>query len=288
MKSELTPEEEFTEFIQRFPSIAAQFASAKAVRPWTRSGRIQYGSSRVVGDRFALLGHAAGFIDPLFSKGLYASLMATSVLANLLIDAAETGDYSAQRFAALEDTTKAFNRTNDRLIANAYKSFADYRLWSVYTVMWLLGAYTELVKLSSSRLQATSRAQYYDKVACLKLAGGGYREFDAIAYLVDAIVEATDMQDEASITWAVAEIEAIFRCVNWMPKPFTAVLDGVNSLPANKLRPGLLKREGGFMGSGAYKQHFFGDNSMLDVTRAFVSEKLRYSEATLNLRRRVG
>ena len=88
MKSELTPEEEFTEFIQRFPSIAAQFASAKAVRPWTRTGRIQYGSSRVVGDRFALLGHAAGFIDPLFSKGLYASLMATSVLANLLIDAA--------------------------------------------------------------------------------------------------------------------------------------------------------------------------------------------------------
>ena len=96
------------------------------------------------------------------------------------------------------------------------------------------------------------------------------------------------MDDEASITWAVAEIEAIFRSVNWMPKPFTAVLDGVNSLPANKLRLGLLKREGGFMGSGAYKQHFFGDNSMFDVTRAFVSEKLRYSEATLNLRRRVG
>ena len=67
----------------------------------------------------------------------------------------ETGDYSAQRFAALEETTQAFNRTNDRLIANAYKSFADYRLWSVYTVMWLLGAYTELVKLSSSRLQAS-------------------------------------------------------------------------------------------------------------------------------------
>ncbi len=285
MHSELTPEEEFNDFIQRFPSIAEQFAAAKAVRPWTRTGRIQYGSSSVVGDRFALLGHAVGFVDPLFSKGLYASLMATSVLANLLVDAADSGDYSAQRFQPLEETTQAFIRTNDRLISNAYKSFADYRLWSVYTVMWLLGAYTELVKLSSSRLQATDRADYYAQIACLKLAGGGFREYDAIAHLVDSIVEATEMQNENSVAWAVAEIDAIFRKVDWMPKPFTAVLDGVNHLPANKLRLGLLKKEGGFMGSGTYKQHFFGDRSMLDVTRAFVHEKVRYSETGMELKR---
>jgi FADH2 O2-dependent halogenase len=286
MQMDLTPEEEFSDLIQRFPSIARQFATAKAVRPWTRTGRIQYGSSRVVGDRFALLGHAAGFVDPLFSKGLYASLTATSVLANLLVDAADSGDYSAPRFQPIEETTQAFIRTNDRLIANAYKSFADYRLWSAYTVIWLLGAYTELVKLSSSRLQATSRAEYYNQIACLKLAGGGFWEYDAIAHLVDSIVEATDMQDEDSVTWAVAEIDAIFRKVDWMPKPFAAVLDGVNHLPANKLRLGLLRGDGGFMGSGTYRQHFFGDRSILDVTRAFVLEKLRYSEATLNVRRR--
>jgi len=285
MNTDLTPEEEFNDIIQRFPSIAGQLASAKAVRPWTRTGRIQYGSSRVVGHRFALLGHAVGFVDPLFSKGLYASLTATSVLANLLVDAAEDGDYSAKRFQPLEEITQAFIRTNDRLISNAYKSFANYRLWSVYTVMWLLGAYTELVKLSSERLQASGRADYYDRIACLKLAGGGYREFDAIAYLVDSIVEATDIHNEKSVSWAVAEIDAIFRKVDWMPKPFIAVLDGVNYLPANKLRLGLLKKEGGFMGSGTYRQHFFGDHSMIDVTRAFVHEKVRYSETGLKLRR---
>jgi FADH2 O2-dependent halogenase len=42
-----------------------------------RTGRIQYTSSQVVGERCCVLGHAAGFIDPLYSKGLYTTLMST-------------------------------------------------------------------------------------------------------------------------------------------------------------------------------------------------------------------
>ena len=50
-------------------SICAQFKAAKAVRNcWVRTGRLQYSSKRIVGDRFCLLGHAVGFIDPLYSK----------------------------------------------------------------------------------------------------------------------------------------------------------------------------------------------------------------------------
>ena len=70
-RPDVSAEEEFFAFIERFPGIAQHLRGGKAVRPWTRTGRIQYSSTRVVGDRFCLLGHAAGFVDPLFSKGLY-------------------------------------------------------------------------------------------------------------------------------------------------------------------------------------------------------------------------
>ena len=49
-------------FQAEFPGITAQFRQAKAVRDWTRTGRIQYGAKQVVGDRYCLLGQAAGAV----------------------------------------------------------------------------------------------------------------------------------------------------------------------------------------------------------------------------------
>ncbi len=195
VQTELTPKEEFYRFIARFPDVARQLAPARAVRPWTRTGRIQYSSREVVGERFALLGHAAGFIDPLFSKGLYASLSCVNLLAGLLLDAQGTGDYSAAAFKPLEETTLAFIHSNDRLIANAYKSFGDYRLWSAYSVLWLLGAYTELIMLSSIRLRAADRHDYMNRAHCLKLVGGGFEEFDRVAARIDQLMDEVNPHD---------------------------------------------------------------------------------------------
>ncbi|MGR9053845.1 MAG: NAD(P)/FAD-dependent oxidoreductase, partial [Gammaproteobacteria bacterium] len=93
--TDLTPEEEFYAFIKQYPDIEKQFANSRPVRSWVRNDRLQYSSRHVVGDRFALLGHAAGFIDPLYSKGLYVTHMSVMVAADLLLKAHETGDYSA-------------------------------------------------------------------------------------------------------------------------------------------------------------------------------------------------
>ena len=227
-----------------------------------------------MGDRFALLGHAVGFIDPLFSKGLYVSMMSTCLLAHLLLEARESGDYSAAAFQPLEKSTLAFIASNDRLIANAYKSFADYRLWNVYSVLWLLGAYTELVRLGSVRLQARDRHEYHALADGLKLVGGGFHEFDAVAAQVDGIMEALDLANDDAVVAAAAEMQALLRSVEWMPKPFLAVLDGKNHLPENKLRPGLLTPNAGFLGHGAYREHFFGSRSTANVIQAFVERKI--------------
>ena len=106
---------------------------------------------RCVGDRFTLLGHAAGFIDPLFSKGLYSSLASVLTFGRLFLSARKTGDYSREKFLPLERLSNNFTRNNDRLVANSIKSFAKPELWRQYSVMWLTGAYLELVKLTTMR-----------------------------------------------------------------------------------------------------------------------------------------
>jgi FADH2 O2-dependent halogenase len=244
----------------------------------------------VVGDRWALLGHAAGFIDPLYSKGLYVSLAAVFILAHQLLQARETGDYSAAAFADLEIVTRNFVCAADRLVANSYRSFKDYRLWQVYAVMWLLGAYTELVKLNMMRAQAgTNRQAYYDQLVTLKLVGGGYPEFDAVADRVDQIMEAVNIDDATAVSTgsgqtvaaAVAEINQIFRSLDWIADPYIALLDGKTYLPKNKIRLSLLKPGKGFMGKGTYKKHFFGDLTMRDLLVYGAKEKVRFARTYL-------
>lgn len=281
----VSPEEEFFTFINQFPDMAAQFQQAKAVRNWVRAGRIQYGASQVVGDRWALLGHAVGFVDPLYSKGLYASLTAVFLLAHLLLKAQKTGDYSRQAFLPLETVSCNFLDTADRLIANSYKAFRHPKLWQAYAVMWLLGAYTELVKLNAMRAQARgSREAYVSQLVTLKLAGGGYDEFDQIARDIDALVTAVNPTDEQDVARTFAQMKARFEAVTWLPSPFQALLAGKTYLPKNKIRLELIKPGAGFMGSGAYRQHFFGDMSLFSFLQYGLREKVRFHPAVLAYR----
>ena len=287
IRADLTPEEEFFDFIKRFPTVDAHLRGRQAVRDWTRTGRIQYSTKQVVGHRWALLGHAAGFIDPLYSKGLYTSLASTAVLAHLLLQAQKTGDYSPQAFAPLETLTCHFVRTADRLTANSFKSWGNYKLWQVYAVQWLLGAYTEYLKLNLIRAQAQgNREAYFRQMMGLKLAGGGFPAFEPIAQAVDEIMEAVDPHDEAAVDKAVAEIRAIYAQVAWMPEPFRALLRGKTSLPRNKIRLSLLRRDKGFMGAGEYRRHFFGEMTLVDLLRFGLKEKIRYAPLMLKWRQR--
>ncbi len=286
-RQDLSPEEEFNSFIARFPSLPPQFRNARAARGWTRTERLQYSSKQIVGDRFCLLGHAAGFIDPLYSKGMYTTLMSVSLLAHLVLEAHRTGDYTTRHFQPLEEMTLSYVRSNDRLVANSLTSWGNYDLWSVYSIVWLLGAYLELVKLMSARAQATSRANYYERLRGLRMVGGGFTEFDVLANHVDGIVEQTNLEDATDVRKAVTEIRALYAAIPWMPHAYRGLLAGKNSLPARKLRLGLFSRDEGFLGSGAFREHFFGSASMVAVSRFFLREAAAYSVPAVKLQRRL-
>ena len=273
----ISAEEEFFQIVKRFPSVYTQLLSATSIRDWVRAPRIQYGSKQVVGDRWALLGHAAGFIDPLYSKGLYISMASVFVLAHQLIKAKDNAiSYNRSNFLPLEKLTQNFLKRNDRLVANSYRSWVNPKLWQCYSVVWLAGAYTELVKLNTMRASAANRDEYVEHLTNLELTGGGFSEFFDIANEVDRIMETTDPYNPNSAKEAENQIRDILQSINWLPNPFHDILDGKTYLPKNKIRPDIFRRKKGFLGSGNYRDHFFSGASLYQLVRYGISEKLRH------------
>jgi FADH2 O2-dependent halogenase len=285
-RSELTPEQEFFEFIQQYPDLHAQLKDARPVRDWMRIDRLQYSAYHVVGDRFALLAHAAGFIDPLYSKGLYVTHAQIFLMADLLIKAKQTGDYSAAAFEPLEKMTLDYVNMHDRLVASSYKSWQHFKLWNVYEVLWLLGAYLEYLRLITNRYRAHGeRSKYIELMKPHRLAGGGFKLFFEIQEKIDALIDAVNPEDEADVERTVAAVKAEFARFPWMSSAFKDLLNGKNHLPDNKLRLNLLNRQVGFMGSGEYRAHFFGSEPTVNLLSKAIGDQLNYSRPALQWRR---
>jgi tetracycline 7-halogenase / FADH2 O2-dependent halogenase len=286
-RADLTPDQEYFAFIDQFPDVREQFKRARAVRTWIRSDRLQYSARHVVGDRFSLLAHAVGFVDPLYSKGLYLTHMGVILAADLILRARQTGDYSREAFAPLEEMTLRYIAMNDRLLANSYRSWANYKLWSVYSILWLLGAYLEYLKLNMARLYSGSRAVYLAQLRELQLVGGGFGPFFQLQDKIDSLIEQINPDDECEVDRAAAEVQALYASFPWMPSAFRQLLNGKNHLPSHKLRVNLFNHTDGFLGSGIYREHFFHENSSLNslMLRAF-REQARYSLPALKWHRR--
>ena len=283
----LTPEEEFQHWIEKFPQVHAHLRKGKAIRKWTRTpGRIQYSSKQVVGDRWVLLGHAAGFIDPLFSKGLYFSLRSVFTFAHLFLQAHKTQDYSRAHFLPLEDHTFACIRNFDHLIAGCYASFKAPALWRKTQVLWLLGAYTEFLKLMTVRMRSRkSRAGYFEDFREMKLVGGGFSDYWDFAEDIYAQLRGVEGKTETELEAVLGEMQRRFETEPWIEPRFRAILEGAKCLPKNKFRFELVKP---LFVKSRYRKHFFGGAGVLRIGVFVVGEFLRYSRVGLGVRRWFG
>jgi FADH2 O2-dependent halogenase len=135
-KPDCSPQEEFDDFLRRYPEIAEQFRNAKAVRPWVATGRLQYSAVKTVGDRFCLTSHAAGFIDALYSRGLTNTLEVINSLAWRLIEAARDDDWSAERFGYIDRLQQGLFDVHDDLVYSSFVGFRHYDLWNAVVRTW--------------------------------------------------------------------------------------------------------------------------------------------------------
>jgi FADH2 O2-dependent halogenase len=102
----------WTRLLASMPSLQAQFATARPTRPFRHIPRLSFLSEAVVGQRWALLPSAAGFVDPLLSTGFPLTLLGVERMARIL----ESGLASPTLAAELEKYEK---QTKDELLAAA-------------------------------------------------------------------------------------------------------------------------------------------------------------------------
>lgn len=92
----------FQDFISTRPDLAEALGQTTRVRPFRPEGDYSYAMTEVCGDRFALIGDAARFVDPIFSSGVSVALNSARIVCEDIVEAFEKGDFSKRSFARYE------------------------------------------------------------------------------------------------------------------------------------------------------------------------------------------
>ena len=191
----LTPEQEFRQHVDRFPLLQRIFENAKTVRPWVSTGRFQYTSTQTVGRRWCMMSHAAGFIDPLYSRGLSNSGEVIDALAWRLLEALKDDDFSEERFEYVGRLQAAQIRYNDDLVNSSFVSWSDWELWNAVYRVWAASQMPASMRLNGAleRFRAGGGDQVFKDLEKEEFVGSllptkGYEElFGEMVRLCDAV-----------------------------------------------------------------------------------------------------
>ena len=112
------PEAVFASLLDRYPSLARQFADSRPLRPVASRAGVAWRRDRAAGRGWLLLPHSYAFADPMFSTGIAWSLLAVERVADLCRDGlpAPGGLRRYGRLVAAEADHI------DRLLVAAYRS----------------------------------------------------------------------------------------------------------------------------------------------------------------------
>src|SRR6266487_4762438 len=80
----LSPEEALEKCIDEQPMVLERMKRAQRVSPVYSAGDYSYRNTKLFGDRWLLVGDAAGFIDPVFSSGVFLAVMSGEKAADTL------------------------------------------------------------------------------------------------------------------------------------------------------------------------------------------------------------
>ncbi|HST30962.1 MAG TPA: NAD(P)/FAD-dependent oxidoreductase [Chthoniobacterales bacterium] len=109
-KEKLTPEAAIEKYIAEQPLMAERMKKATRVSPVYSAGDYSYRNRLLTGDRWLMVGDAAGFIDPVFSSGVFLAIMSAEKAADAL-DQVLTDE--SKRTRAFRKYSKTVNRVMD-------------------------------------------------------------------------------------------------------------------------------------------------------------------------------
>jgi len=105
-----SPEEALDASFREQPHFADILAEARRVTPVYSTGDYSYRNTRLTGPRWMLVGDAAGFIDPVFSTGVFLAIASGEQAADAIQVALDRPQKAAGLFAKYE---KRLNRVMD-------------------------------------------------------------------------------------------------------------------------------------------------------------------------------
>jgi flavin-dependent dehydrogenase len=94
------PQALFEQEVSRCPALKPRLEGARQLFPVQATRDFSYRSSRVAGDGWVLVGDAFGFLDPIYSSGVFLALKSGEMAADAIGEALAADDVSAARLGA--------------------------------------------------------------------------------------------------------------------------------------------------------------------------------------------
>jgi FADH2 O2-dependent halogenase len=133
-------------FLARFPSIAAQFADASAIREFTWAPHLPYRSEMAAGEGWAMLPSASAFVDPLFGPGMPMSALGVERLGGLLEENLGERELNERLSEYGRTTLMEADHTAD-FIAGCYAAFPRFELFTSLSMAYFAAAsYCEMAR----------------------------------------------------------------------------------------------------------------------------------------------
>jgi tetracycline 7-halogenase / FADH2 O2-dependent halogenase len=136
----------WSRLLDLIPSLAAQFADAQAILPFTYLPQLSFRSARVVGEQWALLPSAAGFVDPLLSTGFPLTLLGVTRLAAILEQHWKLPSMRKELSQYAASTNDELGATS-RLIAALYANMHNFEVFRAISLLYFAAAsFSETVR----------------------------------------------------------------------------------------------------------------------------------------------
>lgn len=124
-----TPEQVYAEELAKCPALQERLQGAEQIIDVQAQKDFSYISRRIAGNGWILAGDAFGFLDPIYSSGVFLALKSGEMAADSIADAFEADDFSATRLGQHGDSLVAGIEALRRLVYAFYDrefSFARF------------------------------------------------------------------------------------------------------------------------------------------------------------------
>ena len=108
-----------------------------------------------MGDRWALIAHASGAIDALFSRGMLNTTASVHALAGAVLDALREDRFGQGRLLPVEKLIHGYHAVHDRLVSASYASFCHFPLWNAWLRVWFVVGFLESARSTRAQLRYT-------------------------------------------------------------------------------------------------------------------------------------